>query len=69
MADSHRHLVDELVRVGSSFIVFKGRSIQEETWFVGTRSDRCRRKGNGWLIEERMIVLDHNAVPTITVFF
>ena len=57
------------VRVGSNFIVFKSRAISEETWFVGTREDRCRRKVDGWLIEERMIVLDHNAVPTITVLF
>lgn len=57
----------DFVRVSSNFQVFKSR--QDEQWFVGTREDRIRRKpGGGWSIEERMIVLDHGVIGSITTY-
>jgi 3-phenylpropionate/cinnamic acid dioxygenase small subunit len=57
------------VRVASNFFVFRSRSEREQLFFVGARQDRWRRTSAGWQLEERRIVLDHQAVETITVLF
>lgn len=53
--------------VSSNFQLFKSR--QDEQWFVGNRRDRLRRDEDGALrIVERMVVLDHGVVDSITVY-
>jgi 3-phenylpropionate/cinnamic acid dioxygenase small subunit len=73
-----RHLVsnvrivaahDETANVTSNFIVFKSRRGREETLFVGCREDRWRRIDGAWKLEERLIVLDHDVIENVTVFF
>lgn len=55
------------VDVASNFQLFKSR--QDEQWFVGMRKDRLRCGDDGELrIEERMIVLDHGVIDSITVY-
>jgi dibenzofuran dioxygenase subunit beta len=54
-------------RVDSNFQLFKSR--QDEQWFVGSRRDRLVRAADGqWRIEERMVVLDHGVIDSITVY-
>jgi 3-phenylpropionate/trans-cinnamate dioxygenase subunit beta len=58
---------DRTARISSNFQLFKSR--QDEEWFVGTRNDRLVRDADGeWRIEERMIVLDHAVINSITVY-
>ena len=73
-----RHLVsnvrilnanDEVANVTSNFIVFKSRRGREEALFVGCREDRWRRIDKTWKLEERLIVLDHDVIENVTVFF
>ena len=73
-----RHLVsnirivsahDEIANVTSNFIVFKSRRGREESLFVGCREDRWRRIDGVWKLEERLIVLDHDVIENVTVFF
>jgi dibenzofuran dioxygenase beta subunit len=53
--------------VSSNFQLFKSR--QDEQWFVGTRNDRLVRNTAGeWRVEERMIILDHGVINSITVY-
>jgi 3-phenylpropionate/cinnamic acid dioxygenase small subunit len=59
----------EAATVTSNFIVFKSRRGREETLFVGCREDRWRRIDGTWKLEERLIVLDHDVIENITVFF
>jgi 3-phenylpropionate/cinnamic acid dioxygenase small subunit len=55
------------IKVSSYFKVFKSR--QDEQWFVGAREDILRRSDDGELrIAERMILLDHAVVDSITVY-
>lgn len=73
-----RHLVSnvrivdahaETVNVTSNFIVFKSRRGREESLFVGCREDRWHRVDTSWKLEERLIVLDHDVLENVTVFF
>lgn len=73
-----RHLVsnvkivaahDETTNVTSNFIVFKSRRGREESLFVGCREDRWRRINGAWKLEERLIILDHDVIENVTVFF
>lgn len=73
-----RHLVsnvrvldgnNEVATVTSNFIVFKSRRGREEVLFVGCREDRWHRIEGAWKLEERLIVLDHDVIENITVFF
>ena len=73
-----RHLVsnirivaahDEMANVTSNFIVFKSRRGREESLFVGCREDRWQRIDGVWKLEERLIVLDHDVIENVTVFF
>ena len=59
---------DELT-VHSNFILFQGRRDKDGDFFVGRREDRLRRAGNGWLIAERKVFLDHRVLPrAVSVF-
>jgi len=73
-----RHLVsnvrvldasDEVANVTSNFMVFKSRRGREESLFVGCREDRWRWIDGTWKLEERLIVLDHDVIENVTVFF
>ena len=73
-----RHLVsnvrivethDETANITSNFIVFKSRRGREEVLFVGCREDSWRRIDGAWKLEERLIVLDHDVIENVTVFF
>ena len=73
-----RHLVsnvrvlegnEQVANVTSNFIVFKSRRGRDEALFVGCREDRWRRIDGMWKLEERLIVLDHDVIENITVFF
>lgn len=57
---------DDILEVASNFQLFKSR--QDEQWFVGTREDRLRRTADGLRIRERMVVLDHAVIDSITVY-
>lgn len=73
-----RHLVsnvqildagDDVAHVASNFIVFKSRRGREEVFFVGCREDRWRQIDGAWKLEERLVVLDHDVIENVTVFF
>jgi 3-phenylpropionate/cinnamic acid dioxygenase small subunit len=73
-----RHLVsnvrvldanDEIAKVASNFMVFKSRRGRDESLFVGCREDRWQRIDRAWKLEERLIVLDHDVIENVTVFF
>jgi dibenzofuran dioxygenase beta subunit len=58
---------ERTARVSSNFQLFKSR--QDEQWFVGARDDRLARNDDGvWRIRERMVVLDHSVIDSITVY-
>ncbi len=57
------------VKVGSNFQVFRSRWEGTEHLFVGCREDWWRRMDNTWKNEERFILLDHNVLENVTVFF
>jgi hypothetical protein len=50
-------------------MVFKSRRGREESSFVGCREDRWRWVDETWKLEERLIVLDHDVLENVTVFF
>lgn len=60
---------DPVAHVTSNFIVFKSRRGREESLFVGCREDRWRRVAGAWQLEERLIILDHDVIENVTVFF
>jgi 3-phenylpropionate/cinnamic acid dioxygenase small subunit len=60
---------DEVASITSNFVVFKNRRGREESLFVGCREDRWLRVDSGWKLAERLIILDHDVVENITVFF
>jgi 3-phenylpropionate/cinnamic acid dioxygenase small subunit len=56
-----------IVHVSSNFQLFRSR--QDEQWFVGSREDQLRKSAAGdWLIQERMVILDHGVIDSITVY-
>lgn len=57
------------VKVGSNFQVFRSRWEGTEHLFVGCREDWWQRIDNTWRNEERFILLDHNVLENMTVFF
>ena len=65
IVDAH----EEITNVTSNFIVFKSRRGREESLFVGCREDRWRRIERVWKFEERLIILDHDVIENVTVFF
>jgi 3-phenylpropionate/cinnamic acid dioxygenase small subunit len=59
----------DTAKVASNFLVFKSRRNREENLFVGSREDIWRLDGGAWKLFERMILLDHNVIESITVLF
>lgn len=59
--------VDGLVRVRSNFMLFRSRSLVEESIVVGCREDRWSRSDK-WLLRERKIILDHCTVENMPLF-
>ncbi len=57
------------VKVGSNFQVFRSRWEGTEHLFVGCREDWWHRTDTAWKNEERFILLDHNVLENVTVFF
>ena len=57
------------VKVGSNFQVFRSRWEGTEHLFVGCREDWWQHIDNAWKNEERFILLDHNILENVTVFF
>jgi 3-phenylpropionate/cinnamic acid dioxygenase small subunit len=62
---------DNEVRVRSRFIVYRNRMVDEESLFVGKRTDTLRRSGNSWQIARREIYLDQSVMlsKNFTNFF
>lgn len=62
---------DDMVTAASNFLLYRSRLEDVEHLFVGTRSDRLVRTGDGWRIQERMVLLDHSSFRTdnISVLF
>jgi dibenzofuran dioxygenase beta subunit len=56
-----------LFQVRSNFMVFRSRSIADETIFVGCREDLWSQ-ADTWLLKERTILLDHCRVENINIF-
>lgn len=58
------------VTVRSRFIVYQNRVEYEEYFFVGKRTDRLRRTGDGWQLCRRDVTLDQNVLlaKNLTVF-
>ena len=59
------------VRVSSNLMVYQTRLQREENYYVGCRHDRLRRHGGGFLLAERVAVIDKAVFPgkNLTVFF
>ncbi|HUY20500.1 MAG TPA: aromatic-ring-hydroxylating dioxygenase subunit beta [Candidatus Binataceae bacterium] len=60
---------DDTARVASNFIVFRSAGDRDERTFFGTREDTWRKTAGGWRLLERLIILDHNVIESISVFF
>jgi 3-phenylpropionate/cinnamic acid dioxygenase small subunit len=46
------------IEARSNFLVYRSRMETDQDLFVGTREDRLRRIGNGFMIARRTIILD-----------
>jgi len=57
------------VQLASNFIVFRSARDRDERTFYGTREDTWRRTPRGWRLLNRLIILDHNVIPAISVLF
>lgn len=81
-ASRSRHLITNVtaaerpdgdVTAQSSFLTFVSRRELDEQYFFGSRIDRLTRNpsGDGWLIREREIYLDHSTILAdgISIFF
>ncbi len=57
--------------VTSRFLVYQNRVETETYLFVGRRTDLLRRRGGGWQLSRREILLDQNVLlaKNLTVFF
>lgn len=53
------------------FLIYKNRVETETDFFVGKREDRLVRKGDGWQIIKRKVILDQNVLlaKNLTFFF
>ncbi|MGH7905132.1 MAG: aromatic-ring-hydroxylating dioxygenase subunit beta [Candidatus Binataceae bacterium] len=63
------HQNDNTVRVASNFMVFRSAGDSDERTFIGSREDTWRRTGDGWRLLNRLIILDHNVIESISVLF
>jgi 3-phenylpropionate/cinnamic acid dioxygenase small subunit len=59
------------VTAKSHFLIYQNRVQVETTMFVGRRTDRLRRAGDGWKLVRREILLDQSVLlaKNLTVFF
>jgi PAH dioxygenase small subunit len=60
---------DDTARVASNFIVFRSAGDRDERTFFGAREDMWRRTRDEWRLLNRLIILDHNVIESISVFF
>lgn len=58
---------DGTVRVQSNFVVFRSRGRGEEWFAVGCREDRWFQ-AQGWMLQERKIILDQSTVENLPLF-
>ncbi len=56
-------------QVASNLLVFRSHEARPPTLFSCARVDWWRRAADRWVNEERMILLDHDIVESISVFF
>jgi len=59
----------ESARVASNFIVFRSAGDRDNRTFFGAREDTWRMTPGGWRLTNRLIILDHNVIEAISVFF
>lgn len=57
------------VHLTSNEMIFRSREGQDEHLFVAERRDWWRREGGRWRCTERLILLEHDLLENITVFF
>jgi phthalate 3,4-dioxygenase subunit beta len=57
------------VHVASNVMIFRGREGRDEHLFVAQRRDWWRREATGWRCSERFVLVDHDVIENITVFF
>lgn len=57
------------VRVTSNELIFRSREGQDEHLFVAERRDWWRREDGKWRCHDRLILLDHDVVENLTIFF
>lgn len=57
------------VQITSNEMIFRSREGQDEHLFVAERRDWWRREDGRWRCVERLILLEHDLVENITVFF
>jgi len=57
------------VQVSSNIMIFRSREGRDEHLFVGQRRDWWRREDERWRIQERYIIVDHDVIENITIFF
>jgi 3-phenylpropionate/cinnamic acid dioxygenase small subunit len=50
------------VDVYSTFLAYRNRRQNDETWLVGAREDRLRKTDQGWRLVKRLILLDQRVV-------
>lgn len=50
------------VEVSCRFVVSRNRVADESDFFVGRRTDRLRRTGDGWLVCRRQLLLDQSVL-------
>lgn len=59
----------ECVHVASNVMIFRGREGRDEHLFVAQRRDWWRREADRWRCTERFVLVDHDVIENITVFF
>jgi ethylbenzene dioxygenase beta subunit len=57
------------VQVSSNEMVFRSREGQDEHLFVAERRDWWRREEGRWRCVERLVLLEHDMLENLTVFF
>ncbi len=57
------------VQVASNVMVFRSREGRDEHFFVAQRRDWWQRVDDQWRCSQRLILLDHDVMENITIFF
>jgi phthalate 3,4-dioxygenase subunit beta len=60
---------NEICQLSSNFMIFHSHVGTRDHTLVGAREDKWQRKGDGWKLRERLIVLDQMVVPGLSVLF